>query len=91
MTESPEGMLQKAASDIRSENELKALVYHQDYVYKNNIRPVLEALETTGKEKAVDQFDHYYQVNRKIIAYLWKELIIAKNPKLKEVEEDEEK
>ena len=85
MTDNPEQMIAEQASDIKSEKELKTLIFHQDYVYLNFIRPELDFLETSGKKKVVDHFNHYYNVNRKIIAYLWQELQLAKNPKLKEV------
>jgi hypothetical protein len=80
----PDEAIEEISEEIQSLRELKALTFHQDYVYRHVIHPALLKLQKQGDKEAVDAFSHYYKTNRNIIAYLWKELQIAKNPDLKE-------
>lgn len=82
----PDEALEDISKEIRSLRELKALTFHQDYVYRHVINPTLQKLQKQGDKDAVQAFNHYYKTNRNIIAYLWKELQIAKNPDYEEVE-----
>jgi len=86
----PDEALEDISKEIHSMRELKALTFHQDYVYRHVIHPALSKLEKQGEKEAIKAFSHYYKTNRNIIAYLWKELQIAKNPELKEEVEDDE-
>ena len=86
MTTTPEEKLEELASNIESIKELKALIYHQDYIFQEIIQPELTKMESSGKKKTSNAFTHYNATYRKIIGYLWKELMIAKNPDYEEVE-----
>ena len=86
----PDEALEEISEEIHTLRELKALTFHQDYVYRHILKPGLDKLSQSGQKDVVDAFHHYYRTNRNIIAYLWKEVQIAKNPMLKEEMEDNE-
>lgn len=86
MTQTPEERIEELASDIKTIKELKALIYHQDYIFQETIQPELTKMESSGKKRTANAFIHYNTTYRKIIAYLWKEYMLAKNPEYEEVE-----
>ncbi len=89
MNEAPINELDKIAENIDSLPTLKALIFHQDFVYREMIAPAITQLETSGNEKISTIFSQYNSTYRKIMAYLYKELLIAKNPNFEEEELDE--
>ncbi len=81
---SPEDAIEEISQEIQSLRELKALTFHQDYIYKHQIKKGLDVLARAGNKDIVEAFSHYYRTNRNIIAYLWQEVMKAKHPELME-------
>jgi len=72
MTKTAEEQIEELSSDIQSIRELKTLIFHSDDVYKQSILPSLSRVPSDIREHTVDRFNHFWRLNRKIIAYLWK-------------------
>ena len=89
MSKEPIEELQRIAENIDSLPTLKALIFHQDFVFREIIQPALSKLESSGNEKISTIFSQYNTTYRKMVAYLYKELLIAKNPNFEEEESDE--
>jgi len=72
--------IESMAEDIQTTRELKTLIYHQDFVYNNTIKPEIETMIQSGKKETAQAFKHYNNTYKKMVAHMFVELLLLKNP-----------
>ena len=60
------------SKELDSLKEVKVLITHQDFIYKEHIRDSLNRVPSDIRQKTLNTFKHYHTVWRNIISYLWK-------------------
>jgi len=79
VTLTAEEQLEELSTEIKTFKELKAIIFHQDYVIAQQLMPALNRLPSDIKEATLNQFNHYFRTNKNIISYLWTEGLRQKN------------